>query len=98
MRKLSNNHGDVNIVLMAVVAAIVIAISIPIVFSVLSGINLTDVDGNFGGVNETPASNATENLVGNLETFYSISPIYIVVLAAVGIISAVMMIMVTRRK
>jgi hypothetical protein len=95
LRKLNGNKaGDVNIVLMAVVAAIVIAISIPIVFSVLGGINYTDYDSSFDG---TPSANASENLMGNLETFYSISPIYIVVLAAVGIISAVMMIMVTRK-
>jgi len=91
-----NNKGNVNLILMAVVAAVVLAISIVITFSVIGGLDTTTVDGNFGGVNETPAANASDTLVANLGTFYTISPIYVVVLAAVGIIAAIMMIVIKK--
>jgi len=94
--KTLNNKGNVNLILMAVVAAVVLAISIVIVFSVLGGLDNTTVDANFGGVNETPAANATDDITANLETFYTISPIYVVVLAAVGIIAAIMMIVIKK--
>jgi len=93
MRKL-NNKGNVDIIIMAVVAAIVIAISLIIVYSVVGGLDTTTIDADLTG---TPSANATDNLLDNLETFYTISPIYIVVLAAVGIIGAIMMIMVKRK-
>jgi len=93
MRKL-NEKGSVDIILMAVVAAIVIAISLIIVYSVVGGLDTTTIDADLSG---TPSLNATDNLLSNLETFYTISPIYIVVLAAVGIIGAIMMIMVKRK-
>lgn len=93
MRKL-NNKGNVDIIIMAVVAAIVIAISLIIVYSVVGGLDTTTIDADLTG---TPSANATENLLDNLETFYTISPIYIVVLAAVGIIGAIMMIMIKRK-
>jgi len=106
MRSLSDHkRGSVDIILMAVVASIVIAVSLIIVFSVVSGLDTTTADANiaaniytntsaYGG---TPAANASSDLVSNLETFYTISPIYLVVLAAVAIIAAVMMIMVKRK-
>jgi len=107
MRRLNDNsNGNVQIIIMAIVAAIVLAVSIPIVFSVLSGINYTTIDAvwntdvvGWAGTNGSmPARNASNALTTNLGTFYTISPIYLVVLAAVGIISAIMMIMVTRRQ
>jgi hypothetical protein len=90
-----NKAGNVQLILMAVVAAVVLAVSIAIVFSVLGGIDYDTVD---AGLTGTPAANASVSLSTNLGTFYTISPIYIVVLAAVGIISAIMMIMVTRKQ
>ena len=93
-----DNKGNVNLILMAVTAGVVIAISLLVIFPVIGGLNTTDIDADIGTVNATPAANATENLVSNLETFYSVSPIYVVVLAAVGIISAVMMIVVSRKE
>jgi len=91
MRKL-DNIADVNMILMAVVAAIVFAISIAIVYSVLGGISYATYDASFGGTNTTPATNATNGLLSNLGTFYNLGPILIVVIAAVGIISAVLMV------
>jgi len=93
MKKL-NEKANVDIIIMAVVAAIVIAISLIIVYSVVGGLDTTTIDADLTG---TPSANATDNLLDNLGTFYTIAPIYIVVLAAVGIIGAIMMIMVKRK-
>ena len=76
-------------ILTAVVAAIVFAVSIAIVYAVLGGISYTAYDASLTG---TPAANASNNLLTNLNTFYNLGPIYIVVIAAVGIIAAVLMV------
>jgi len=90
MRKLLENKlADVNMILTAVVAAIVFAISIAIVYAVLGGISYSTYDASLTG---TPAQNASDNLLTNLSTFYNLGPIYIVVIAAVGIIAAVLMV------
>jgi hypothetical protein len=104
MKKLrSQDTGNVQLILMAVVAAIVLSISIIIVYAVLAGINYDTIDRGMGWNGSAvdlyrPSKNATGSLMTNLATFYSVSPIYIVVLAAVGIISAIMMIVITRKK
>ena len=93
MRKLiSDETANIDMILTAVIAAIVFAISIAIVYAVLGGISYTTYDASLGGVNTTPAVNASESLLTNLSTFYQLGPIYIVVVAAVGIIAAVLMI------
>jgi len=93
MKKLiTDKFADVNMILTAVIAAIIFAISIAIVYAVLGGISYTTYDATFGNVNTTPATNASNALLTNLSTFYNLGPIYIVVIAAVGIIAAVMMV------
>jgi hypothetical protein len=84
-----NEDAAIDMVLTAVVAAIVFAISIAIVYAVLGGIDYTGYDSVLTG---TPAENASNSLLENLATFYTLGPIYIVVIAAVGIIAAVLMI------
>ena len=96
MRKLlENRYGNVGTIIMAVTVAIVMAISILITYSVLSGIDVTNIDSKLPG---DPAKNATGFLLNSLGTFYSIAPIYLVVLIAVAIIGAVMGIMIVRRR
>jgi ABC-type lipoprotein release transport system permease subunit len=95
--------GNVQLILMAVVAAIVLAVSIIIVYAVIAGIDYSTIDKGMGwngsALDKTrPALNASNSLQTNLATFYSVAPIYIVVLAAVGIISAIMMIVITKKK
>jgi len=93
MRKLlENKNADVDMILTAVVMGIVFAVSIAIIYSVLGGIDYTTID---AGLTGTPAANASGNLQTNLNTFYTLGPIAIVVVAAVGIISYVLLI---RRK
>jgi len=89
---LKDKMANVDMILTAVIAAIVFAISIAIVYAVLGGLDYTTYDAGLGGVNTTPAANASDNLLTNLNTFYNLGPIYIVVIAAVGIIAAVLMI------
>ena len=79
-------------ILTAIIAAIVFAISIAIVFAVLGGISYSTYDANLGNVNCTEAANASDSLITNLNTFYNLGPIYIVVIAAVAIIAAVLMV------
>ena len=93
MRKLLEyKNADVDMILTAVVMGIVFAVSIAIIYSVLGGIDYTTID---AGLTGTPAANASGNLQTNLNTFYTLGPIAIVVVAAVGIISYVLLI---RRK
>ena len=89
LRSLNDKVAAVDMILTAVVAAIVFAISIAIVYAVLGGISYTTYDAALSG---TPAANASNNLISNLNTFYNLGPIYIVVVAAVGIIAAVLMV------
>jgi len=86
---LKNDKGNIDMILTAVIAGIVFAISIAIIYSVLGGISYTTID---AGLDGTPAANASTHLQTNLATFYTLGPIYIVVIAAVGIIAAVMLI------
>ena len=101
MKKLvGNNHGDMNMILTAVVMAIVFAIGIIIVFNVLGsvGSDLSSLDDALEnarrGGNTTsgePATNATKDLTDNIETFFTVGPIALIVVAAVGILSYVLL-------
>lgn len=101
MRKLLNNHeANIGTIILAVATAITIAVSILIVYSVLGGLSTTTIDRNLAAVlnrNTTttkPAGNATLSLIAGLGTFFTLAPIYLVVLVAIAIISAVLGIMV----
>jgi hypothetical protein len=104
MRKLLNDkNGNIGTIIMAVATAITIAISILIIYSVLGGMNVTSLDNSLrtatgGAATFKPAANATGYLVTGLGTFFTLAPIYIVVLAAVAIIGAVMGIMVINKR
>ena len=89
-----NKNADVSMILAAVVMGIVFAISITIIYSVLGGIDYTSID---AGLTGTPAQNASDNVITNLDTFYTLGPIAIIVVAAVAIISYVMLIGPARR-
>ena len=89
---LKDHNADVNMILTAVVMGIVFAISIAIIYSTLGGIDYTTIDAGIGETNTTPAANASDALQTNLATFYTLGPIAIIVVAAVGIISYVLMI------
>jgi len=89
LRKLREEESaNVDMILTAVIAGVMFAIAIPIIYSVLGGVDYTTVDAALTG---TPATNASNNVLTNLNTFFTIGPIYLVVVAAVGIIAAVLL-------
>jgi hypothetical protein len=90
-----NRFGNVEMITMAIVAAVMFAISIPITFNVIGSVPISDVDTQLRtALGETagfvPAANATNSLLTQMNSFYSIGPIYLVVVAAVGIIAAIL--------
>ena len=90
-----NNDGDMNMILAAIVMAIVFAIGIIIVYNVLGSLDVSTIDDNLQDALDdsatTPAANATENLIDNMNTFYTVGPIALIVVAAVGILSYVLL-------
>lgn len=93
---LKNKHGDMNMVLGAIVVAIVLAISIIIVWNVVGALDTTTIDANVADAigetaDATEAANATDDLTQNVETFYTIAPIVLIVMAAVGILGYVLL-------
>jgi len=98
MRKLLNNkHGDLSMIFTAVIAAIMFAISLIVVFNILGAVDGSSIDARFNTTQdrndsvETPAQNATTDLQTNIETFYTVGPIVLIVIAAVGILGYVML-------
>jgi len=68
--------------------AIVFSIGIIIVFNVVATVDSTTIDANLDG---TPSANATDDLLDNLSTFYTVGPIALIVVAAVGILGYVLL-------
>ena len=90
-----NEAGNIDMITMGITAAIMFAIAIPIIFSTLGSLNITTTDttlrtamGEAAGFK--PAANATSNLITQTNSFFSIGPIYLVVIVAVGIIGALL--------
>ena len=65
MRKFwKSTEADMNMILAAVVMAIALAIGVIIVFNVIASVNVTTID---AGLTGTPATNATTDLLENVE-------------------------------
>ena len=98
----SDQKGAVGTIILAVATAVTLAISILVVYSIMGGLNTSTIDSNIqtniGLTNATPAANASDSLLTHLGTFFTVSPLYLVVLVAVAIIGAVMGIMVVKRE
>ena len=89
MRKFLKNHeADMNMILSAIIMAIVFAVGIIIVFNVVGSLDTTNIDADLTG---TPAANATESLLDNVGVFYTVGPIALIVVAAVGILSYILL-------
>ena len=94
-----NNHADVSMILTALVLAITLAIGVIVIWNVLGAVETDDVDDTLAEnvYSETtattirPAYNASLDVEGNLETFYTIAPIMLIVVAAVGILGYVLL-------
>lgn len=98
-RLLSNRHGDMNMILLAIVMGIALAIGIIVVFNVHAGIasDLSTLDSDLASAAgrsttlDTAASNASNATLTNIGTFFTIAPIALIVVAAVGILSYVLL-------
>ena len=89
LRKLlKEKNADMNLILTAIVMAIVFGVGILIVFNVIASIDTSEIDDGFSG---TPAMNSSVDLLTNVETFYTVGPIALIVVAAVGILSYVLL-------
>lgn len=84
----SNKEADVNMILAAVIMAIALAVSVLIVYNVIGSVDTTTID---AGLTGTPATNATYALVNNTDTFYTVAPIALIVVAAIGILGYVLL-------
>jgi hypothetical protein len=98
MRKLwKNDHANLEMILGAVVVMVMLAISIVIVWNVVGAVETTDLDTAIdaiyidSGAASTEVTNATADLTANLETFYTVAPIVLIVMAAVGILGYVLL-------
>jgi len=100
MRNFWKDHSaDTGLVMTAVVLAVVMAVSVILVFNVLGAITTDDVDEDIreNVYSETtatsirPAYNASLDVESNLETFYTIAPIMLIVVAAVGILGYILL-------
>lgn len=90
-----DKSANIEMITMGIIAAVMFAIAVPIIFNVIGSLNITTVDATLrSAMGETapftPAANATENLLTQVNSFFSIGPIYLVVVVAVGIIAAIL--------
>jgi len=97
MRKLlGNNQADLNMILGAIVVAITLAISVIIVWNVVAAVDPGTIDSSVeAAIQETSGfqdvTNSTDDLNTNIETFYTVAPIVLIVMAAVGILGYVLL-------
>jgi len=90
MRKFWKNiNADMNMILAAIVMAIALAIGLIIVYNVIGAVDSTTIDANFA--TSSPARNASQALTNNTATFYTVAPIALIVVAAVGILGYVLL-------
>ena len=104
--------ANIEMITMGIIAAVMFAIAIPIIFNVAGSLDLTTIDTKLkenvygqtypadGGTaanasqaayNVTlPSANATDNVLTQINSFFAIGPIYLVVVVAVGIIAAIL--------
>ena len=86
-----------NMILTAIIMAITFVIGIIVIFNVYQSLDVTDIDAdlssNLGhnGTDFQDTANATEDLLTNTETFFTVGPIALIVVAAVGILSYVLL-------
>ena len=87
---LKDNDADVKMIGMVVGLLVTIIISILIFYNIAASVDTTTIDTNFGvGNNETPAANASDNILSQSATFFSIAPIIAIVVVAVVILAYV---------
>jgi len=113
MRKLlKNNHGDMDMIVLATIMAITFAIGIVVVYNVYGALDTGTIDdaikeargyaypadgtSDYNNTqaqwnNTVEAGNASLDLLSNTQTFFTVAPIVLIVVAAVGILGYVML-------
>ena len=86
---IKDDHADVKMVGMVVGILVTLIVAVLVFYNIASSIDTTDIDSNFGAVNETPAANATDDTLDQAETFFGIAPIIAIVIVAVVILGYV---------
>ena len=90
MRKFfKDEHANVREIGMVVGLLVTIAIAILVFYSIAASFDTAAVDNQFGGVQYTPAVNATNATLGQASTFFTIAPIIAIVVVAVIILGYV---------
>jgi len=94
MRELKKNtHGSLAAMGAAIAIIVTLMISLVIVYSIVSSINPRTIDikaqGNGMPGTRSDAGNATNSTISGLNTFYTLAPLIIVVIAAVIILAYV---------
>ena len=89
MRKFwKNKEADINMILAAVVMAIALAIGIIITYNVIGSVDADTID---AGLTGNPAETAASALINQTNTFYTVAPIALIVVAAVAILGYVLL-------
>ena len=93
MRKLmTNNHADVKMIGAVVGLLITIIIAVLVFYTIAGSMDNTTLDAKFtrgDSLNNTPAANATDDILDQGGTFFQIAPIIAIVVVAVVILGYV---------
>ena len=85
-----DDNADTKMVGMVVGVLVTLIISILVFYNIAASIDTTTVDSSFGvDNNETPAGNATTEILDQSQTFFAIAPIIAIVIVAVVILAYV---------
>ena len=92
-RKLfSNKEADARMITLVIGIMITLAISVLIFYNIMGSLDTTNIDSDFttgDSLNNTPAGNATDELLDQAEVFYTLAPLIAIVIVAVVIIGYV---------
>jgi len=86
---LHDKHADIKMVGAVVGILVTLIVAVLVFYNIAGSIDTTTIDGSIGGVNETPAANATDATLSQASTFFSIAPIIAIVVVAVVILGYV---------
>ena len=86
---LKSDHADVQMIGAVVGILITLIVAALVFYTVAGNIDNASIDSSFGGVNETPSLNATNDVLEVSGTFFSIAPITAIVVVAVVILGYV---------
>ena len=98
MRSLIKDPHAQNFMMQAIIVAIAMAIGVIVIWNVMGSMSTSDIDtdisdnvySNASSLNIRPAYNSSLNVENNIETLFTVMPIIIIVLAAISILSYIL--------